>query len=91
MTGMLNRRSTTHSISSYSRLVDTEFTELVSMEVQRLTEDGSASVMVSMAGSEAEIVITLRRGERDPWFVHQIVALGGDIDQIPWAVPEESR
>ncbi len=48
-------------------------------------EDGTASIAVVFQGSDEEVIFNLVRGEQDRWFVQQVVALGGDIERIPWA------
>ncbi len=61
-------------------------TQLTSWERRGVAAAGTASVAVTVEGSDEELIINLRQGEEDRWFIEQVIAPGGDTQQIPWSV-----
>ena len=51
---------------------------------------GEISVAVVFDGSDDEVIFNLTRGEADRWFVHQVIELGGNTEQVPWGAAAES-
>lgn len=61
------------------------------VELGQVAREGDRAVVAaSIDGIDGNVMIALTQVSEDQWQVHQVLVPGGDVEQIPWSVPNSS-
>ena len=53
------------------------------------SDDGMAEVSATVEGIEGDVLFIMEQSPSERWRVRQVIAPGGDGENLPWSVPEE--